>query len=217
MSTDPDRLRREIEGTQRNLGSDVDALAEKVTPSRVVHRRVHRARGLARNMKERVMGSASGGVRTATDRMHQATDSASSTASSMASTASDAASSVASTASDAASSVAEQVQDAPRMVRRQTEGNPLAAGLIAFGAGWLVSSLIPASRQERELAGQVKESAQDMAGQMGSVAQEMTENLREPAQEAVQSVKSTASEAASTVADETKSAAQEVKDSAQSR
>jgi len=206
VSTDPDRLRREIEGTQRNLGSDVDALAEKVTPSRIVHRRVHRARGLAQNLKERVMGSTSSGVQAATDRMHQATDSASSTASA-----------AASTAADAASTVAEQVQDAPRMVRRQTEGNPLAAGLIAFGAGWLVSSLIPASRQEKELAGQVKESAQEMAGQMGSVAQDMTENLREPAQEAAQAMKSTTSDAAATVAEETKSAAQEVKESAQNR
>lgn len=188
MSTDPDRLREEIEGTQRNLGSDVDALAEKVTPGRIVHRRVHRARGLAQNLKERVMGSASTGAQMVTDRMHEA--------------------------SDAASSVTDQAQEAPRTVRRQMEGNPLAAGLIAFGAGWLVSSLFPASRPERELAGQVKEQAQGMAGQLGSVAQDVTENLREPAQDAVQSVRSTASDAASTVADETKSATQDVRQTA---
>ncbi|NIH82753.1 DUF3618 domain-containing protein [Amycolatopsis viridis] len=192
MSTDPDRLRQEIEGTQQNLGRDVDALAEKVTPSRVVQRRVHHARGLAQNLKERVMGSTSSGVQAATDRMHQAADTAT-------------------------SSVSEGIQEAPQTVRRQTEGNPLAAGLIAFGAGWLVSSLFPASRPERELGGQVKDTAQGMAGPLGSAAQDMKENLRGPAQQAVESVKSTAGDAASTVADETKSAAQDVKETAQNR
>ena len=43
--------------------------------------------------------------------------------------------------------------------RRQTQGNPLAAGLIAFGVGWLVSSLLPDSQKERELAHQLKDRA----------------------------------------------------------
>ena len=43
-SDDPDQIRREIERTQAHLSSDVDALTEKVTPSRIVARRVDRAR-----------------------------------------------------------------------------------------------------------------------------------------------------------------------------
>ena len=39
------------------------------------------------------------------------------------------------------------IGDAPAQVKTKTQGNPLAAGLIAFGAGLLVSSLIPASRR----------------------------------------------------------------------
>lgn len=179
MTTDPDQLRREIETTQRNLGTDVDALSEKVTPGRIVQRRVGRARGAVQNLRDRVMGSASDASDTASDKVQSATG-----------------------------TVTEAVQDAPERIRRGTEGNPLAAGLIAFGAGWLVSSLVPASRQEQRLAYQVKDTVQDAAGpiteQLGSAAQEVKENLREPAQQAVESVRSTASDAASTVKDEAK-------------
>ena len=39
------------------------------------------------------------------------------------------------------SSVGQAASAAPQRVREQTQGNPLAAGLIAFGAGWLLASL----------------------------------------------------------------------------
>jgi hypothetical protein len=55
--TDPDRIRQEIEQTQERLSSDVDALAEKVTPSRIVERRVGRVRAAAGRWKDTVMGS----------------------------------------------------------------------------------------------------------------------------------------------------------------
>ena len=50
------------------------------------------------------------------------------------------------------------------MIRQKSEGNPLAAGLIAFGVGWLASSLIPATRREQQVASQVKEKAGEHAG-----------------------------------------------------
>ena len=84
-------------------------------------------------------------------------------------------------------------------MRRQTQGNPLAAGLIAFGAGWLISSLLPASRQEQRLAQQATEKAADvgrpLADKARDAAMEIKDNLQEPAQEAVASVKDTATDA----------------------
>jgi hypothetical protein len=56
-ASDPDEIRREIERTQANLSFDVDALAEKVTPSKIVERRVGRARSAASRWKDKVMGS----------------------------------------------------------------------------------------------------------------------------------------------------------------
>ncbi|HEU5109105.1 MAG TPA: DUF3618 domain-containing protein, partial [Micromonosporaceae bacterium] len=82
-TTDPDQLRREIEQTQRGLSADVNALTEKVTPSRIVHRRVHRARRSLTTMKDTIMGTTS-----------QTTDRMSSTASTMGDNVSSAASTV---------------------------------------------------------------------------------------------------------------------------
>ena len=127
-----------------------------------------------------------------------------------------AASTAAGAVQDAASTAAGAVQQAPQAIRRQARGNPLAAGIIAFGAGWLISSLLPASRQEQELADQAKQVAQEKVQPvLSQVASDVGDNLREPAQQAVESVRSTAQEAGQTVADEGRSAAQGVQGRAQ--
>jgi hypothetical protein len=192
--TEPDRIRREIEGTQQNLSADVNALTEKVSPGRIVERRVGRVRTALGGARDRVMG----------------------TAAEQASAAGDKAGSVASTASDKVSSAAGAVGDAPASIRRGTQGNPLAAGLIAFGAGWLVSSLLPASDPERRLAGQATDLAREhVAPAAEHVAEEVKENLREPVQQAAESVRSEAAGSASTVKDEARSATGDVTDRAQ--
>jgi hypothetical protein len=218
-SSDPEQIRRDIERTQAALSQDVDALAEKVTPGKIVERRVDRARDAATRLKEKVMGSdpygnqhaAGGYVGDVRSAASTATDRVSGTASSAASSVQGAASSAAGTVQDAASSAAGAVQEAPAAIRRQTRGNPLAAGIIAFGAGWLVSSLLPASRREQELADQAKQVAQEKVQPVAQqVAAEVKENLREPAQQAAESVRSTAQDAKDTVTDEGRSAAQDV-------
>jgi gas vesicle protein len=104
-------------------------------------------------------------------------------------------------------------------VVRQTQGNPLAAGLIAFGVGWLVSSLLPASQKEQELAQQaetmLRENKDTLLAPAKEMAQEMGEQLKPAAQDAVESVKSTAQDAAQTVKDEGQSAVEDVKGQAQ--
>ena len=209
-SSDPEQIRREIERTQANLSQDVDALTDKVTPSRIVERRVDRARDTVGRLKDKVMGDNptnsgqhyGGGIQGA----------ASTAADRVSGTASSAASSV----QDAASTAAGAVQEAPRAIRRQARGNPLAAGLIAFGAGWLVSSLLPASRREQELADQAKQVAQEKVQPVvAQVASEVGDNLREPAQQAVASVRSTAQDAKDTVAEEGRAATQDVSGRAQ--
>src|SRR5205085_7266035 len=58
-SSDPEVIRRQIEDTRRELSYDVDALNEKVNPTRVMDRRVSNVKGRFSNMKEKVMGTAS--------------------------------------------------------------------------------------------------------------------------------------------------------------
>ncbi|MGS2617553.1 DUF3618 domain-containing protein [Micromonospora sp. LZ34] len=208
MSTDPAQIRREIEATRNNLSSDVDALAYKVSPSRIVDDRKQRARTALQNVRDKVMGTASDLGHGTGHAAHSVGDRASS-----------AAHTVGDKAQSAASTVGDAAQRAPQVIREKSEGNPLAAGLIAFGVGWLASSLIPATRREQQVATQVKEMAGEHTGavkeKLTEVAGELKEELREPAQQATESVKSTAQDAVHAVKDDTKSAAQDVKDQAQ--
>jgi gas vesicle protein len=207
-SSDPDVIRRQIEDTRRELSYDVDALNEKVNPTRVVDRRVTAAKGRFTGIKDRVMGSA-----------QDTTYSARGTASSAAGSVQDAASSAAGTVQDAASSAAQAVQQAPQTITRQAQGNPLAAGLIAFGVGWLVSSLLPASEKEQQLASQaesaVREHKDTLLEPAKQAAQEMGDQLKPAAQQAVEEVKSTAQDAVGTVKEEGQSAASDVQGQAQ--
>jgi hypothetical protein len=207
-TSDPDVIRRQIEDTRRELSYDVDALNEKVNPARVVDRRVTAAKGRLTRVKEKVMG-------TAQDTTSSAQGMASNAAGSVQSAASTAADSV----SSAASSAAGAVQQAPDAIVRQAQGNPLAAGLIAFGVGWLVSSLLPASEKEKQLAQQaettVREHKDTLLEPAKQAAQEMGEQLKPAAQEAMESVKSTAQDATTTVKDEGRSAVQDVQGQAQ--
>jgi gas vesicle protein len=111
------------------------------------------------------------------------------------------------------------VRSTPDTIRRRTTGNPLAAGLVAFGAGWLLSSLLPASEPEQQVATQVKDFATEqgrpVAQQLGQAGQEAAQELKESAQQRAESVRQTAADAASTVQGEAQSAASDVKDQAQ--
>ena len=207
-SSDPEVIRQQIEDTRRELSYDVDALNEKVNPARVVDRRMTAAKGRVSRVKEKVMGSAQ-------DTSSRTSGMASNAAGSVQNAASSAAGSV----QNAASSAAETVQQAPDTIVRQTQGNPLAAGLIAFGVGWLVSSLLPATEKERQLAQQaetaVRENKDALLAPAKQVAQEIGEELKPAAQQAVGEVKSTAQDAAQTVKAEGQSAAQDVQGQAQ--
>jgi hypothetical protein len=208
MSTDPDQIRSEIDQTQRELSADVDALTEKLSPQRMVERRVRRSRTAMTNMKDRIMGSTSDAYQTA-----------GSTASDVGESVSARASAARDTVVGTASSAVDTVRSAPDTARRSTQGNPLAAGLIAFGAGWLLSALLPASEPEQQVASQVKdfavEQGRPVAEQLGQAGQQAAQELKESAQQRAETVKETATDAASTVTGEAQSAASDVSGQAQ--
>jgi gas vesicle protein len=201
MTSDPDQIRGNIEQTQYNLSADVNALTEKVSPQKIVGRRVQQTRSAVTNVKDKIMGGTA-----------EHTSNLSGSVSSSASSAKD-------TVASTASSAADAVGSAPDIARQRTRGNPLAAGLIAFGAGWLVASLLPATQPEQQVASQVKDVATDkgrpIAQQLGQAGQEAAQDLKESAQQRAQSVRETATDAASTVRDEAQSQASDVTDHAQ--
>jgi gas vesicle protein len=201
MTSDPDQIRGNIEQTQQNLSANVDALTEKVSPPKIVGRRVQQTRSAMTNVKDKIMGDTA-----------EHTSNLGGTVSSSASSAKD-------TAASTASSAADAVGSAPDLARQRTRGNPFAAGLIAFGAGWLVASLLPATEPEQQVASQVKDVATEqgrpVARQLSQAGQEAAQELRDSAQQRAQSVKETATDAASTVRDEAQSQASDVTDHAQ--
>lgn len=159
MTNNPDLIRADIERTRTELGRDVDALADKVSPSKAVGRQTDKVKAAAGRVKDRVMGSA-----------HDVRDSAAGSG--------------------------HAVADKGHQAVEAAKGNPLAVGLIAFGVGWLASSLVPASEKEKELGAQAKETVQPL---VQDAVQEMGEHMKEPARDAAESVKEAAGSAADTV------------------
>src|SRR5690606_18327300 len=110
------------------------------------------------------------------------------------------------------------VQQAPDLAREQTRGNPLAAGLVAFGVGLLASSLVPASTAEQEKAAELMERGGEALEPVKQAAAESAQHLKEGAREVTQSaaaeVKDTAAQAARTTQDEARDRTGEVQDQA---
>ncbi len=106
------------------------------------------------------------------------------------------------------------IRSVPGQLSAQTRGNPLAAGLIAFGAGWLLSSLIPASDAEKQLASTVKDKAQPLIDEVGQAAKQVADHLQEPARNAVNEIKDSTAESVQSVKSEATSAASDVGDRA---
>ena len=189
MSENPDDIRAEIEATRARLGNNVDAVADKVTPSHIVQRQTDKVKETVKDavfgVKDKVMGAAGH----AAGNVHSATGSAGGHL------------------SDAGSAVG----DAPTQVKTKTQGSPLAAGLIAFGAGLLVSSLIPASQKEREAADALKTAAEPLTAELTEAAKSMADGLKEPAQAAMENVKATAVDAAEHVKADGQGAVADVK------
>lgn len=188
-SNDPDEIRAEIERTRESVSDDVNRLADAAKPSNIARRQVDKAKDAALHVKDTVMGSASDATDAVGDTLHDKASSARDTAA---------------TARDAA-------QRTPRALRAKTRGNPLAAGVIAFGAGLLISSLIPSSQREQEAVSSLQENLEPLKENATGAVREVAENLREPAQQAVASVKETATDAVDQVKQEGSTATDDVR------
>lgn len=199
MSQDPDQIRADIEATRADLSRNVDALGESVKPGNVARRQGQRVSDKVSGIKDRIMGSDEDeygyGYYDYDERNRGAE--------------------LRDQASDQLHRAQNAVAGAPAATRRKTQGNPIAAGLIAFGAGWLLGSLLPSSQREQEAALAVKDKAQPLVDEAKHVAQEAGENLRPAAEDAVASVKGTATDAVDNVKGEGQTVASDVQGSAQ--
>ncbi|GIE78071.1 hypothetical protein Aph02nite_40210 [Actinoplanes philippinensis] len=192
MAEEPDRLRQDIERTRASLTRDVDLLAEKTSPRQVARRRWTA-------VKESVMG-------TAEDTRHKASD--------LTEAAGTKASELSDAASDKASAAADRVRQAPQAVARQTQGNPIAAGIIAFGVGLLTASLMPVTDVERRAGQQLKDHSGDLTDKVKDVASDLKDEIGGTVQEAAGQVRETARDAAQATRETARSDAQDVRHAA---
>lgn len=188
MGQSTEELASQIEDTRGRMASDLDTLQDRVSPSAIIERRKHAVRSRFGSMKNKVMGTA-----------HSAADAVPSGTA--------AASTVTDTASDLASGAQERF-----------EGAPLAAGLVAFGAGLVVASLVPSTRVEAEAAHQVvetaKEHGQPLVDQARAAGEELMSGAKDNAAQAAQQVRDSAQESMDRVKEEGATAGATVKDAA---
>jgi hypothetical protein len=194
---DPEVLRAEIARTRAELSDNVDTLTDTANPKNMAHRQADKVKSAARGVREHLMGVPDDPYDAGTlgDRVGAVRDGAAG---------------VVGSAQHRASGAVDTVTDAPAQVQRKTRGNPLAAGLIAFGIGYLISSAIPSSEREQEAAFRLQEKAAPLRSKLGEAAGDIAERLREPAQQAAASVKEAATDAAANIKDEGASAKDDV-------
>jgi hypothetical protein len=196
MDEEPDRIRNEIEATRTELSRDVNALADRTSPRRVARRRWTAAKQRVRGISDRVMGTPDGrrGASSAADAGRHAVEQ------------------VGEQARQVAGDVADTARRGPEVVARQTQGNPVAAGVIAFGVGLLTASLIPVTEVERRagqrLADQGGELVEPVRRPLAESARQLKDDLSGSVTDAAQRVKQRAAQGAQATVEQTRSSTQ---------
>jgi uncharacterized protein YjbJ (UPF0337 family) len=185
-----DEIRQDIERTRDDLSTSLDVLGDRVSPRRAAQRSLSGVRGRLSSVRQTVIGAVDGGgvrgsMSTAGDR-----------------------------AGEAAATAADQIREAPEMLRENVEGNPLAAGIIAFGAGLLVGSIVPPTAPEKRMASSVAETLQPAIEQAQGAVQELKSGMQESVRGAAEQLKDEAKGAAQDVKEQAKGATDDVKEQA---
>src|SRR5215211_3078347 len=196
MGESATELRRDIEDTRVDLTRDVDAIGDRISPRRMAQRRVNRTRDWMSQTRDRVFGSIGDATSSATGRMGDAT----------------------SRVSDAGSTVGSTIASAPQVARRQTRGNPMVAGAVAFGAGFLAAVIFGPTETEEQAVRAVGERAGDgfepVKQGLSEAAQEVTSTVKEAGSQAAQELKQEATVRAQDVKETARDASQDVRQAA---
>ena len=207
MAQEPDQLRDQIDRQRAEISGTVDQIENRVNPSHVLARRSDKVKRRMTDWKDAVFGNDEPDYPQPRSRTVHPPRGA---------TASDQSSGdgVGDRVGDAMSSASGSIQQAPQAVRRQARGNPMAAGAIALGAGWLIGSLLPESRTEQRAARRLEPQLSDAADTVRQEGEALADDLKQPAREAADQVKQTGRDAATEVKDHGADAAHDVKDGA---
>jgi gas vesicle protein len=224
-----EELRDDIERRRNDISHTVDELQNRVSPGRVMARGRYRVRRWIVDAKDQIMGNkethypwqqdalasrqqqqqrTESKEESMTDRMSQAASEAGDRVSQTASEAKD-------RVSYAASEVRDTVAQAPQQLRRQTRGNPMAAGLIAFGGGLLLGSILPETRTEQDIAHRIEPAMSNAMAEAREAGSEVMEDVKQDAEHAMQQVKEKGSEAVQHLKEDAKETAERTRDRTQ--
>ena len=187
-SDDPQAIRRDIERTRGEMEGTVGAINDRVNPQRVYERRRGRMRSRWGRLRESIMGSDDSALRDRTPGT-----------------------------SASAGQAQQAVQDAPQRARRRTQGNPLAAGMIAFGVGALIGSALPETEAERQAAREATDKL-DVEGtrqRLTERAKDVQQTVQDRGRDAAEDLKGTARGAAQDVKEHGQQEGQRVRQDAQ--
>ena len=176
MGSSENELKQEAQTQRARMSETLEAIGDRVSPERMVERRKAAIGQSVRKVKDTVMGSRD----YEEPRLAHMRDQA----------------------GNAVSSAAERVQHTPDMIANQARGNPLAAGVVAFGAGMLLATLFPETPTEHRLLDAAQPQMQQAAEGLKEAGKELAEDAKQHGQDAAEELKSAGSDAASSVKDQ---------------
>jgi gas vesicle protein/ElaB/YqjD/DUF883 family membrane-anchored ribosome-binding protein len=220
MDRSPEELRSEIDDIREDLGETLEAVGDRVAPKKVVARAKADLADKVDDVKEKVsparlarrgadavrqgvrsvVGSGSGN-----GNGHGSGNGSGSASigggqlSGRAGTVRAQSPTVGARAGSAASTVVDNVRDAPQGARRKAEGNPVAAGLLAFAGGFFAAALLPPTDREKQLTDKAKEKLEPITKSVAEAGKSVAGELQSSAQQSLEKVKETATEAAGQV------------------
>lgn len=207
MGTSTTQVRADIARSRNELGETIGAfeqrlaqtkedVVDRVSPKRVWHRKTE---GLRRRV-----GAVTGSVTGVTERMEMQVATGTRKVRGEVQE-------LAGQTSGSMTRAADGVRQSQVGLRGKAEDNPMAAGLVALGAGVLVASLLPPTPAERRAALRLRDELGPLQQQAGEVGRQLADDVGSSAQERLEQVKARAGEAVEQVKEETTASTEEVK------
>ncbi len=191
MSDSPDEIRADIERTRQGLGQDVDALADKVSPSKIVDRQTAKVKQAFGSVRERIMGAA---------------DDAGSSIS-------HAGSAVADNVGDVKDRVVAKAEGSPLAVGLIAFGAGLLLAALVPASTKEKELAANVKDQAQPLVAELTDVAKEVGAHLKEPAQEAVTAVKDAATDSAETVKEHAQDAASEVSEQAQQARQNVTES----
>ena len=188
MTDSPDQIRADIEKTRRELGGDVDALADKVSPSKIVDRQTDKVKHALGSVRDKVMGAADD----------------------TGSAISDAGSSVAEHVGDAKDKVVAKAEGNPLAVGLIAFGVGLLAASLIPASAKEKKVAAEVKDQAQPLIDEVADVAKDIGANLKEPAQHAAAAVKDAAADSIETVKEDAHYAVADVKDQAEHARENV-------